>query len=229
MGDRRMVEILVVEDDVNIRKIICFYLKKEGFRILEAATGKEAISILRSQRIDLIVLDIMLPEMDGWELCRNLREYSDTPVLMVTAKGETADKLKGFQIGADDYIVKPFDPLELVARVKALLRRVRITSSKTVQIGDITIDANSYTVSIGGQIMKMPPKEFELLFQLASYPGQIFTRNELIERIWGVDYEGEERTVDVHINRLRQRFAPLTDSFQIITVRGLGYRLDVTS
>ncbi|SFJ71841.1 response regulator transcription factor [Thermoflavimicrobium dichotomicum] len=224
-----MVEILVVEDDVNIRKIICFYLKKEGFRILEAATGKEAISILRSQRIDLIVLDIMLPEMDGWELCRNLREYSDTPVLMVTAKGETADKLKGFQIGADDYIVKPFDPLELVARVKALLRRVRITSSKTVQIGDITIDANSYTVSIGGQIMKMPPKEFELLFQLASYPGQIFTRNELIERIWGVDYEGEERTVDVHINRLRQRFAPLTDSFQIITVRGLGYRLDVTS
>jgi DNA-binding response OmpR family regulator len=226
-GGRHVVHILIVEDDFNIRNMISLYLKKEGFNVLEAANGNEALMIMNSQPIDLVVLDIMLPEKNGWEVCQEIRKSRDTPVIMLTAKRETDQKIKGLEIGADDYIVKPFDLRELVARVKALLRRARIASSKSVQIGDVTIDANSYTVRIGNRTLKLPPKEFELLFQLASYPGQIFTRNQLIERIWSLDYEGEERTVDVHINRLRQRFANLTDAFQITTVRGLGYRLDV--
>jgi DNA-binding response OmpR family regulator len=222
-----MVQILVVEDDANIRNVICFYLKKEGFVMHEAEDGLEALEMMDSHPIDLVVLDIMLPEKDGWEVCQEIRRYRDTPILMVTAKRETEQKIKGLELGADDYIAKPFDPLELVARVKALLRRARITSSQSVKIGDATIDASSYTVSIGSETIKLPPKEFELLFQLARYPGQIFTRRQLIEKVWSVDYEGEERTVDVHVNRLRQRFSPLTDSFRITTVRGLGYRLDV--
>jgi two-component system OmpR family response regulator len=222
-----MVQILVVEDDMNIRNVICFYLKKEGFVVHEAEDGLEALEMMDSHPIDLIVLDIMLPEKDGWEVCQEIRRDRDTPILMVTAKRETEQKIKGLELGADDYIAKPFDPLELVARVKALLRRARITSSQSVTIGEATIDASSYTVSIGSETIKLPPKEFELLFQLARYPGQIFTRRQLIEKIWGMDYEGEERTVDVHVNRLRQRFSPLTDSFRITTVRGLGYRLDV--
>jgi two-component system, OmpR family, response regulator len=207
--------------------VICFYLKKEGFVVHEAEDGLEALEMMDSHPIDLIVLDIMLPEKDGWEVCQEIRRDRDTPILMVTAKRETEQKIKGLELGADDYIAKPFDPLELVARVKALLRRARITSSQSVTIGEATIDASSYTVSIGSETIKLPPKEFELLFQLARYPGQIFTRRQLIEKIWGMDYEGEERTVDVHVNRLRQRFSPLTDSFRITTVRGLGYRLDV--
>ncbi|MBN2910693.1 response regulator transcription factor [Polycladomyces sp. WAk] len=222
-----MVQILVVEDDDNIRNVICFYLKKEGFVVHEAEDGLEALEKVDAHPIDLIVLDIMLPEKDGWELCQEIRRDRDTPILMVTAKRETEQKIKGLEMGADDYIAKPFDPMELVARVKALLRRARIASSQSVKIGDATIDASSYTVRIGSETVSLPPKEFELLFQLTRYPGQIFTRRQLIEKIWGMDYEGEERTVDVHVNRLRQRFLPLTDSFRITTVRGLGYRLDV--
>jgi DNA-binding response OmpR family regulator len=223
-----MVHILIVEDDFHIRKMIAFYLKKEGFEVVESDTGNHALATLNSQSIDLVVLDIMLPEKDGWEVCREIRRNRDTPILMVTAKRETDQRIKGLEIGADDYITKPFDPLELVARVKALLRRARMTSSNLIQIGDITIDANSYTVNIGNQKIKLPPKEFELLFQLASYPSQIFTRTQLIERIWGMHFEGDERTVDVHIKRLRKRFDTKTSTFQITTVRGLGYRLDVT-
>jgi DNA-binding response OmpR family regulator len=223
-----MVHILIVEDDFHIRKMIAFYLKKEGFEVVESDNGDHALTTISSQPIDLVVLDIMLPEKNGWEVCREIRKSRDTPILMVTAKRETDQRIKGLEIGADDYITKPFDPLELVARVKALLRRARMTSSNLVQIGDTTIDANSYTVNIGNQIVKLPPKEFELLFQLASYPSQIFTRTQLIERIWGIHFVGDERTVDVHIKRLRQRFDAITNTFRITTVRGLGYRLDVT-
>lgn len=223
-----MVHILVVEDDFHIRKMIAFYLKKEGFEVVESDNGNHALTIVNSQSIDLVILDIMLPEKDGWEICREIRKHRDTPILMVTAKRETDQRIKGLEIGADDYITKPFDPLELAARVKALLRRARMTSSNLVQFGDTTIDANSYTVSIENETIKLPPKEFELLFQLASYPAQIFTRTQLIERIWGLDFAGDERTVDVHIKRLRKRFDTQTNAFQITTVRGIGYRLDVT-
>jgi two-component system, OmpR family, response regulator len=226
-GGKLMVHTLIVEDDSHIRKIMSLYLKKEGFNIVEASNGHEALVKINSHPIDLVILDIMLPEKDGWEVCQEIRKRWDTPILMVTAKRETDQKIKGLELGADDYIVKPFDPLELVARVKALLRRARIVSSKSIQIGNTTIDAGSYTVSVCSQTFTLPPKEFELLFHLASYPGQIFTRNQLIERIWGMDYKGEDRTVDVHIKRLRQRFTHLTKAFQITTVRGLGYRLDV--
>jgi DNA-binding response OmpR family regulator len=222
-----MIHILIVEDDFHIRKMIAFYLKKEGFEVVESENGNQALATINSQSIDLVVLDIMLPEKDGWEVCREIRKNRDTPILMVTAKRETDQRIKGLEIGADDYISKPFDPLELVARVKALLRRARMASSNLVQIGDTTIDANSYTVNIPDQTIKLPPKEFELLFQLASYPSQIFTRTQLIERIWGIDFAGDERTVDVHIKRLRQRFETQTNAFRITTVRGLGYRLDL--
>ncbi|MCH5585178.1 response regulator transcription factor [Shimazuella sp. AN120528] len=224
-----MVHILIVEDDIHIRNMIAFYLKKEGFEIHQSENGDHALTTINSKPIDLVVLDIMLPEKDGWEVCREIRKARDTPILMVTAKRETNQRIKGLEIGADDYITKPFDPLELVARVKALLRRARMTSRNWVKIGDTIIDANSYTVNTGHQMIQLPPKEFELLFQLASYPGQIFTRAQLIERIWGIDFVGDERTVDVHIKRLRQRFDQETNAFQITTVRGLGYRLDVPS
>jgi DNA-binding response OmpR family regulator len=223
-----MVHILIVEDDLHIRKMIGFYLKKEGFGIVESDNGQQALATINSQSIDLVILDIMLPEKDGWEVCREIRKHRDTPILMVTAKRETDQRIKGLEIGADDYITKPFDPLELVARVKALLRRARMTSSNLVQFGDTTIDADSYTLSIKNKTIQLPPKEFELLFQLASYPSQIFTRTQLIERIWGIDFAGDERTVDVHIKRLRQRFDTKTNDFHITTVRGIGYRLDVT-
>jgi len=166
--------------------------------------------------------------MDGWDLCRELRaNYSDLPLLMVTAKGESADKVKGFNLGTDDYVVKPFDPVELAMRVKALLKRYRITASQTVQLGDILIDRTAFEVRVDNQRIALPLKEFELLYKLASYPSQIFTRAQLIEQIWGIDYEGDERTVDVHIKRLRERFEPLTEQFHIATIRGLGYRLEV--
>ena len=171
----------------------------------------------------------MMPSMDGWELCRQLREDYDMPLLMLTAKGETHDKLKGFQLGTDDYLVKPFEPLELVVRVKALLKRYRIAASQTVQIGDLTMNRKSYEVVVNGEKITLPLKEFELLFKLASYPGKTLSRDSLIEDIWGYDFEGNERTLDVHINRLRERFPEADHSFRIKTIRGLGYRMEVDS
>jgi len=167
-----------------------------------------------------------MPVMDGWDLCRELRAVGDVPILMLTAKGETRQKVKGFELGADDYLVKPFDPLELVARVKALLKRYRIATSQIVQIGSLSLNRKTYECRMGDREVLLPPKEFELLFKLASHPGRTFTRDELIEQIWGYDYEGDERTVDVHIKRLRERFARPDAPFLIRTIRGLGYRLE---
>jgi len=226
-GVANVVNILVVDDDPHIRELVRHFLRQEGFAVHEAADGGEALDVLRSVKADLVILDIMMPNMDGRELCRELREHGDLPLLMLTAKGETADKLEGFRLGADDYLVKPFDPPELVARVKALLRRYRIAASRTVRVGNVTLDAKTYEVIVDGQSTVIPRKEFELLFKLASYPGKTITREQLIEEIWGFDYEGNERTVDVHINRLRERFPEGRHGFRIATVRGLGYRLEV--
>ncbi|RJX37965.1 DNA-binding response regulator [Paenibacillus pinisoli] len=223
-----MPTILVADDDVNIRELVCLFLRNDGFETLEAADGKEAMAVYNSTRVDLVVLDIMMPLMDGWELCRELRKANpDLPLLMLTARGETWEKVKGFQLGTDDYLTKPFDPLELTVRVRALLKRYGVSSSQTIQIGSVLLDRQTYKVTKGDESLALPLKEFELLYKLAGKPGQIYTREQLIDQIWGMDYGGDERTVDVHIKRLRERFAETPD-FRIDTVRGLGYRLEVS-
>lgn len=224
-----MTTVLVVDDEKHIRELVRMYLADEGMDIVEKADGEEAWHYYSNYPVDLIVLDLMMPRMDGWELCRRLRAAGDTPILMITAKGEPADRIKGFQIGTDDYLVKPFDPMELVLRVKALLKRYRISISETIPLGSITLDRTSYQIRTHdtGQSLTIPPKEFELLYMLASHPGQLFTRDTLIQHIWGYDYEGDERTIDTHIKRLRDRFSDYELIFRIVTLRGLGYRLEV--
>ncbi|MDQ7095186.1 response regulator transcription factor [Desulfosporosinus sp. PR] len=224
-----MTKLLMVDDDPHIRELVCLFLEKEGFKVYEAADGLEALTLLEKLKIDLVILDIMMPHMDGWELCRELREHYDLPLLMLTAKGETAQKVKGFELGTDDYLVKPFDPLELIARVKALLKRYRISASQKVQIGELLLNRQTHEIFSGHEMLTLPLKEFELLFKLASYPGKTFAREQLIEDLWGYDYEGDERTVDVHIKRLRERFPEDLYAFKITTIRGLGYRLEVHS
>ncbi|MFO7246777.1 MAG: response regulator transcription factor [Bacillota bacterium] len=222
-----MPRVLVVDDDAHIRELVRHFLDLEGYEVHEAAGGEEALAVLETVRVDLVVLDLMMPGMDGWTLCRELRSHGDVPILMLTARGETTDKVRGLELGADDYLVKPFDPQELVARVRALLRRYRIATSQVVEVGDLSLDRKTYRCRLGDREIALPPKEFELLFTLASYPGRTFTRDQLIEAIWGYDYEGDERTVDVHIRRLRARFERPGSPFVIRTVRGLGYRLEV--
>jgi two-component system OmpR family response regulator len=224
-----MTKILIVDDDPHIRKLVRVILSEEGFSILEAQDGKEALTLLDSEKVNLIILDIMMPNMDGWDLCENIRTYySDSlPILMLTAKGETAQKVKGFDLGADDYLVKPFHPTELIARIKALLKRYHIILLNKVSVGNIELDRSAYQVFDGRNEIILPLKEFELLFKFAAHPGKTFSREQLIEDIWGYDYEGDERTVDVHIKRLRQRFSDENCPFKITTIRGLGYRLEV--
>lgn len=223
-----MPKILVVDDEAHIRELVRLYLEDEGFELVEKSNGAEALEYVENHQVDLVILDIMMPQMDGWVLCQKLREYGDMPILMVTAKGEAADRIKGFKLGTDDYLAKPFDPVELVLRVKALLKRYRISASNVIQLGEVTLDRNSYQVIYkNGHTATIPMKEFELLYKLGSYAGQLFTRESLIEDIWGMAYEGDERTVDVHIKRLRERFAEFESCFRIVTIRGLGYRLEV--
>jgi two-component system OmpR family response regulator len=221
-----MSKILVVDDDAHIRELVRVFLRNEGFDVYEAADGLEALARLESVKADMVILDVMMPNLDGWELARQLSEAGDMPLLMLTAKGETSQKIKGFGLGADDYLVKPFEPLELVARVKALLKRYRIANSQTVQVGDLVMDRKTHEVNANGQSFTLPLKEFDLLFELASYAGRTLSREQLIENIWGYDYEGNERTLDVHINRLRERFPEAQHAFRIRTMRGLGYRLE---
>ena len=222
-----MSKILVVDDDAHIRELVKIFLHNAGFDVLEAADGVEALSMLDSTKADLAVIDIMMPKMDGWKLCQEIKASFDIPVLMLTAKGETSQKLKGFQLGTDDYLVKPFEPLEMVARVKALLKRYKIESSKTVRLGDVTLDQKTYQITVDGENITLPLKEFELLFKLASYPGRTFSREQLLEDIWGYEFHGNDRTLDVHIYRLRERFPEEKYTFKIATIRGLGYRLEV--
>lgn len=225
-----MRTILVADDDENIVELIGLYLRAEGFHVIEARDGMEALRYMDAERVDLVILDIMMPIMDGWELCEVLRRsHPDLPILMATAKGEPGQKVRGFQLGTDDYITKPFDPVELVMRVKALLRRYRIAFSQVVQLGPLRLDRSSYKVMMedDDSVITLPLKEFELLFKLASCPGQILTREQLIQDIWGMDYTGDDRTVDVHIKRLRERFSSYSETFNIVTARSLGYRIEV--
>jgi two-component system OmpR family response regulator len=224
-----MAKILIVDDDIHIRELVRIFLTKEGFELYQAEDGIKALSLLEKVKMDLVIIDVMMPNMDGWELCKELRGFSDIPILMLTAKGETAQKVKGFELGADDYLVKPFDTIELAVRVKALLKRYKIITSQTINIEDFMLNRKTYEITNKGMKITIPLKEFELLFKLAGYPGKTFSREQLIEDIWGYDYEGDERTVDVHIKRLRERFPEPEYPFRIQTIRGLGYRLEVKS
>ena len=223
----KMTKLLIVDDDCHIRELLQLFLKKEGFDLYEASDGIEALAILDKIKIDLAIIDIMMPNMDGWQLCNEIRGFSDIPLLMLTAKGETSQKVKGFSLGADDYLVKPFEPIELVVRVKALLKRYNITVSQILQIGGLKLNRKTYEITFRDNEYTIPLKEFELLFKLGSYPSKTFTREDLIEDIWGYDYEGDERTVDVHIKRLRERFPEEEFPFRIKTIWGLGYRLEL--
>lgn len=220
-----MNKILVVDDDPHIRKLIKLYLENSQFTVAEAEDGQKALDYVAHTKVDLMIVDVMMPRVNGIELTEDIRRYLDIPILMVTAKGESLDKVKGFQAGTDDYLVKPFDPVELVLRVKSLLKRYNISTSKAIEIGNAKIELETLTVSSNKETVLLKKKECELLFMLASSPGKIFTRTQLIESLWGMDYEGDERTVDVHINRLRQRIESFS-SLTITTVRGLGYRLE---
>lgn len=219
-----VVNILIVDDHEKIRKLMEIYLTREGYHVLQAGNGEEALRVLDSVQADLIVADIMMPGMDGYELTKELRDAGyQVPILMVTAREAFPDKKKGFDLGADDYMTKPADMDELVLRVKALLRRSKISSDRQIVIGSTVLDYESLEVRTPGETVVLPKKEFYLLYKLLSYPKRIFTRQELMDDIWGLDSEADERTVDVHIKRLREKF-PEAAEFEIITIRGLGYK-----
>lgn len=219
-------KIMVVDDEMHIRELVRFYLDKAGLDTIEAANAEEALDIVENQYIDLAVVDIMMPGMDGFELVEQMRQYREFPVIMLTAKSQSKDKLRGFSLGIDDYVTKPFDPDELMARVKTILKRYSINSSNVVKIGDVIFDGDKYEVRYQDQIIHLPLKQFELAFELAKNPNQIFTREQLIEKIWGMDYDGFDRTVDVHIKRIRENLGHLP-GFKVVTVRGLGYKIEV--
>jgi two-component system OmpR family response regulator len=220
--------ILVADDDAHIRELMRFLFSKEGYAVFEASDGEQASKLLETEQIHLAVVDVMMPLRDGLELCAEIREHYDIPVLLVTAKGEIEDKERGFASGTDDYVVKPFEPKELLFRTRALLRRYQLVSSEMITLGQTVINRKSYEITIAGETLLLPLKEFQLLAQLASHPGRIFTREQLIQMLWGTDYEGDSRTIDVHVKRLRERFYEKTSDFMITTVRGLGYKLEVT-
>ena len=222
--------IMVVDDDYNINQLIKLYLEKEGFTVEPYEEGTEALKSFKANPPSLVVLDIMLPGMDGWDICREIRKSSDVPIIMLTAKGETFDKVLGLELGADDYIVKPFDPKELIARIKAVLRRHKPAAfgiTKEVTYPNLTVNLSNYTVTYHGKELEFPPKELELLYFLASNPNKVFTREQLLEQVWGFDFFGDSRTVDVHIKRIREKLQNADDNWQIRTVWGVGYKFEV--
>ena len=221
--------ILIVDDDPNIRTLVNLYLAKEGFEVIEAARGDEALKAFKAHAPSLVLLDVMLPGMDGWQVCREVRKVSNIPVIMLTAKDETFDKVLGLELGADDYVVKPFEPKELVARIKAVIRRYQggEAPDKELVFPGLTVNISKYAVTYQGHPLDMPPKELELLYFLASRPGAVFTREQLLTQVWGYDYFGDSRTVDVHVKRLREKLSMIED-FRIVTVCGVGYSVEVT-
>ena len=221
--------ILVIDDDRNILAIIEMYLRKAGYEVTCVERGDEALQAFRRVQPALVVLDVMLPGMDGWEVLDKLRQESDVPVIMLTAKGDTLDRIQGLDLGADDYIVKPFDAKELLARIKAVLRRSSLPENeKCVTFEDLEISLDNYSVTLDGKQIEMPPKEIELLFFLASREGKVFTREQLLEQVWGFDFFGDSRTVDVHINRLREKLEGVSDKWSLKTVWGVGYKFEVS-
>jgi two-component system OmpR family response regulator len=222
-------KLLVVDDDVNICELIRLYFEKEGYEVHTVYNGKRAIEVFSELSPSMVVLDIMLPGADGWQVCREIRKVSNIPIIMLSAKGETFDKVLGLELGADDYIVKPFDPKELVARVKAVLRRYerKEFDSQEVVYPNLVVNRTNYTVKLNGKDLELPPKELELIFFLSSNPNKVFTREQLLEHVWGFDFYGDSRTVDVHIKRLREKIDLPNQTWQLKTVWGVGYKFEV--
>ena len=219
--------ILVVDDDSNICELLRLYLEKDGYEVAIANNGGEAVKMFQELSPDLMLLDIMLPVLDGWQVCREVRKFSDKPIIMLTAKGETFDKVLGFELGADDYVVKPFDAKEVIARVKAVLRRsgsTEKTNVKEVRFDKLVINLTNYELRVDGKKVDTPPKELELIYHLASYPNRVFTRDQLLDEVWGFDYYGDSRTVDVHVKRLREKLEGVSDKWELKTVWSVGYK-----
>ncbi|MBE6996160.1 MAG: response regulator transcription factor [Ruminococcaceae bacterium] len=224
-------KILVVEDDRHIADLLHMYLEKEGFDVRMAADGGRALEEFQKEIPDLILLDIMLPVMDGWAVCQRIRETSKVPIIMLTAKSEVFDRIQGLEMGADDYIVKPFEMKELIARINAVLRRTEIPTdtSKRLTFDKLVIDLDSYELIVDGKKIDTPPKELELLYHLAATPNRVYTRNQLLDEVWGFDYFGDSRTVDVHIKRLREKVENISDRWELKTVWGVGYKFELAA
>ena len=224
-------KILIVDDDTNICELLRLYLEKDGFDICVANDGEQAVSDVEKFSPDLILLDIMLPKLDGWQVCREIRKNHTTPIIMLTAKGETFDKILGLELGADDYVSKPFDTKEVIARIKAVLRRSsegdRNDETKEVRFDKLRINLTNYELEVDGNVIDTPPKELELLYHLASNPNRVYTRDQLLDEVWGFDYYGDSRTVDVHVKRLREKLEGVSDKWTLKTVWGVGYKFEV--
>ena len=220
-------KILIVEDEANIRELLRLYLEREGYTVLEAENGVEGIKKWKSDKPDMLLLDVMMPVMDGWEVCREIRAESDVPIIMLTAKGETADRVSGLEMGADDYIVKPLEMPEVIARVRAVFRRIAPDDApEKLSFDNLVIDKQAYDLVIKGKRVDAPPKEIELLYFLASSPNRVFTRAQLLDEVWGFDYFGDTRTVDVHVKRLREKLEGVSDKWELKTVWGVGYKFE---
>ena len=223
-------KILVVDDDTNICELLRLYLEKEGYVVKIVNDGVSAINAFKQENPDLTLLDIMIPKLDGWQVCREIRKFSDKPIIMLTAKGETFDKVLGLELGADDYVTKPFDTKEVVARIKAVLRRTAPASDtsdvKEVNYDKLSINLTNYEMKVNGVSVDTPPKELELIYHLASNPNRVFTRDQLLDEVWGFDYYGDSRTVDVHIKRLREKLEVVSDKWELKTVWSVGYKFE---
>ena len=220
-------KILIVEDEANIRELLRLYLEREGYTVLEAENGVEGIKKWKSDKPDMLLLDVMMPVMDGWAVCREIRAESDVPIIMLTAKGETADRVSGLEMGADDYIVKPLEMPEVIARVRAVFRRMAPDDApEKLSFDNLVIDKQAYDLVIQGKRVDAPPKEIELLYFLASSPNRVFTRAQLLDDVWGFDYFGDTRTVDVHVKRLREKLEGVSDKWELKTVWGVGYKFE---
>lgn len=222
-------KVLVVDDDLNICELLRLYLKKEGFEVVIENDGKAAVETFRNESPAIVLLDIMLPKLDGWQVCREIRKFSNAPIIMITAKGEVIGRVLGLELGADDYIVKPFDTKEVVARINAVLRRAESSSHnevKEVQYDKLSINLTNYELKVNGVQVNTPPKEIKLIFHLAKNPNRVFTRDQLLDEVWGFDYYGDSRTVDVHVKRLREKLEGVSDKWELRTVWGVGYKFE---
>ncbi len=224
-------KILIVDDDTNICELLRLYLEKDGFTTLVANDGEQAIQCAQINNPDLILLDIMMPVLDGWQVCREIRKNSNVPIIMLTAKGETFDKVLGLELGADDYVTKPFDTKEVIARIKAVLRRMgeneKSDAVREVRYDRLRINITNYELEVNGEQIDTPPKELELIYHLASNPNRVYTRDQLLDEVWGFDYYGDSRTVDVHVKRLREKLEDISDKWSLKTVWGVGYKFEV--